>query len=86
MFHRLGRGQDSVVSFPDPINPSRDPVADLGFLKGGFRFRRIMIIARIVSSWQTSMSMQRLRSWHPSTWSAEIFQNLGPLRSHLLAF
>jgi len=29
-------------------------VADLGLLKGGFRFRRITVIARIVSSWQAS--------------------------------
>jgi len=57
-----------------------EAVADLGFLKGGFRFRQITVIARIVSSWQASMSMQRLRSWCPSTRSAE------NLRSHLLTF
>ena len=32
------------------------PVADLGFLKGGFRFRLITVIARIVSSWQASQA------------------------------
>jgi len=62
------------------------PVADLGFLKGGFRLRRITVIERIVSSWQASMSTQRLRSRRPSARSAENFRNLGPLRSHLLAF
>ena len=34
---------------------------DLGSLKGGFRFRRITVIARIVSSWQVS-------SWQVSSW------------------
>ena len=62
------------------------PVADLGFLKGGFGFRWITVIAWIVTSWQASISMQRLQSWCPSVRSVENFRNLGPLRSHLLAF
>ena len=67
-------------------SPCCSKLADLGFLKGGFRFRRITVIAWIISSWQASMSMQRLRSWNPSARSAEHFRNFGPLRSHLLAF
>jgi len=39
-----------------------------------------------VLSRQASMSMQRLRSRCPSARSAEKFGNLGPLRSHLVAF
>jgi len=50
------------------------PVADLGFLNGGFRFRRITVIARTVSSWQASMSMQRLQSRRPSARRVEIFE------------
>ena len=58
-------------------------VADLEFLKGGFRFRRITVIAWIVSSWQASMSMQI--GAHPREAREKIW-NLGPLRSHLLDF
>ena len=57
-------------------------VADLGFWKGGFRFRRITVKARIVSSWQGSMSMQRLRSRSPSARSAE---NSSELRTFEIA-
>ena len=59
--------------------PLYGTVADLGLLKGGFRFRRITVIARIVTSWQARryyMSMQRLRYRRPPVQSTEIFRNL----------